>query len=94
MEYLFKAGLGSVITERRDDLLLIDPVYKEKVRLYTKAMDIYEQMDVPEEIRTAVHDYIVALEGMNQRCEYACYLAGVVDSLIVADYLITSCGKE
>lgn len=79
---VLEAGMGNVIDKRRDLLLLADEVYQQDCADLDELEERYMHLDLPEESKMIIEDYMACSDTAHCRANDLCYMAGIRDAIL------------
>lgn len=75
-------GVGNLIDKRSDSLLLQDEEYQKDCMNFDEFEKEYMRLNLPDDAKQVIENYINALEATNCRANEIYYMAGIRDTIL------------
>lgn len=96
IEDLMEKGLGQLMDKSRDEFLISDEIYREDCRREEELERKVLILNLTEEQKTDIHNYLECVRTSSHRCADLSYIAGIRDTIkfLVALGLLKGCDLE
>lgn len=96
IEDLMEKGLGQLMDKSRDEIMAMDEIYGEDCRREEELERRVLILDLTEEQKVVIHNYLECVRTSNHRYADISYIAGVKDTIkfLVALGLLKGCDLE
>lgn len=84
---LIDMGMGQLMDKSRDELIASDETYQSDTDAEGDLEQRYMKLDLTENQRMIINDYIACIKTANGRCCDVSYMAGIKDTVTMFTYL-------
>ncbi len=81
IDELIEMGMGRFMDKSRDELAERDELYQSDTREEARAEQRYERLDLSEEKRLVINEYVESALTVNHRYADISYIAGIKDTV-------------
>lgn len=81
IENLIEKGMGQLMDQSRDELIASDDIYKEDSRREEEAEQRFLRLNLTEEQKMIIHDYLECIRIGKHRYADISYMAGIRDTV-------------
>lgn len=87
LDKLLEMGLNQGVSKSRDEMIRADDTYNKDFKDMEELEARYEELELPEEIRRVINDYIACKDTISERAEDISYIAGIKDTVLFLNIL-------
>lgn len=78
----FEIGLSTFMNKSREELVKRDSAYREKEKELAKLEKTYLSLELPEQTREIIDEYIIQIEDLESKYADISYMAGMRDAIV------------
>ena len=94
IKQIIEAGMGTVMDKRVDPLVLADTIYQQDCKDLRELEDRYDMLEITEEQRRIIDDYVACIMSTNCRVCDISYMAGIRDTVLLLNQMGLLKGTE
>ena len=87
LDKLLEMGLNQGVSKSRDEMIRADDTYNKDFKDMEELEARYEKLELSEEIRRVINDYIACKDTISERAEDISYIAGIKDTVLFLNIL-------
>lgn len=87
LDKLLEMRLSQGVSKSRDEMIKADDTYNRDFKDMEELEARYEELELPEEVRRVINDYIACKDTVSERAEDISYIAGIKDTVLFLNIL-------